>query len=88
MYLNIMVVIIISNMFEIKGNKSLRVILPPLERPKSQQAPRPKKVITYEPPRPTTAIDHLKMLRKLQRLTRKASASPHKKADVLGPWDP
>ena len=41
-------------MFEIDGKRSLRVILPPLERP--------KKVITYEPPRPTTAIDHLKML--------------------------
>ena len=64
-------------MFEIEGKRSLRVILPPLERPKSQQAPRPKKVITYEPPRPTTAIDHLKMLRKLHRLNRKASASLH-----------
>ena len=64
-------------MFEIEGKSSLRMILPPLERPKSQQAPRP-----------TTPIDHLKMIRKLQRLTRKACASPHKKVGVLDHWDP
>ena len=74
--------IIISIMFEIKGNRSIRVILPPIERPK------PKNVITYEPPRPTTAIDHLKMLRKLQRLNRKASASQRKKVNGLGPCEP
>ena len=67
-------------MFEIEGKRSIRVILPPLERPKSQQTPKPKKVIT--------AIDHLKMLRKLQRLNRKASSSPRKKVDALGPWGP
>ena len=67
-------------MFEIEGNRSIRVILPPLERPKSQQAPKSK--------RPTTAIDHLKMLRKLQRLNRKAVSSPRKKVDALGPWGP
>ncbi len=72
-------------MFEIEGKLSMKLVLPPLERPKSQQAPKPKKVC-HEVKRPTTAIDRLKMLRKLQRLNRKAYASQNKTIGVAEPW--
>jgi hypothetical protein len=64
-------------MFEIEGKRSMKLVLPPIERPKSQQAPKPKKVYP-EVKRPTTAIDRLKMMRKLQRLNRTTRAFEHK----------
>lgn len=72
-------------MFELERKYSgVRVILPPLERPRSQQAPKPKKVY-QEPKRPTTAIDRLKMLRKVQRLIHTNSSFGHRSTFSLDP---
>ena len=72
-------------MFEIKGKGCMKLVLPPLERPKSQQAPKPAKLYP-DVKRPTTAIDRLKMIRKIQRLNRKAHASQHTTVGVADPW--
>ena len=64
-------------MFELERKySSVRIILPPIDRPRSQQAPKPKKVYS-DPKRPTTAIDRLKMLRKLHRLIHTNSSFGH-----------
>lgn len=72
-------------MFEIKGKGCMKLVLPPLERPKSQQAPKPAKLYP-DVKRPTTAIDRLKMIRKLQRLNRKAYAFQHTTVGAVDPW--